>query len=115
MTLVFKICPEPEWRAADAAGVYRGSVHDERDGFIHFSTSMQLPGTLAKHYAGQGNLLLIAVAAVALGGALKWEPARGGSLFPHLYAPLPAAAALWVRPIALAPDGTHIIPEEAMP
>lgn len=115
MKLIFKICPFADWRAAEAVGTYLGSVHDARDGFIHFSTAAQLPGTLAKHYAGQSGLLLIAVDADKFRDALCWEPARDGSLFPHLYAPLPTTAAVWVRPVATMPDGTHIIPLEAMP
>lgn len=113
MTLIFKLCDAAEWDAAKAAGIYQGSEHDQRDGFIHFSTAMQLPGTLAKHYAGQGNLLLIAFKADALGEALKWEAARGGDLFPHLYGPLLMALAIWTKPVPLGADGIHILPEEA--
>jgi uncharacterized protein (DUF952 family) len=112
MILIFKICSEDEWNAAKASGAYEGSEHDRRDGFIHFSTEGQLAGTLAKHYAGRGNLLLIAFEADALGDGLKWEPARGGDLFPHLYAPLPTAAALWAKPLPLGGDGRHILPAE---
>ncbi len=84
---------------------YDGSAHDRRDGFIHFSTAAQLPGTLEKHYAGQSDLLLIAVEEGDLGPALKFELSRGGDLFPHLYGPLPLAAVRWVRPIARTSDG----------
>ena len=111
--LIFKICDRYEWNQAELAGHYRGSAHDLRDGYIHFSTAAQLPGTLAKHYAGRDNLVLIAFAAQALGPALKWEPARGGGVFPHLYAELPASAALWVKPLPLGADGVHIVPAEA--
>ena len=89
MELVFKICGEEEWRLAEKENVYRGSTVDLRDGFIHFSTAEQLAETAAKHFAGRGDLLLIAVSAEALGQALRFEPSRGGALFPHLYGPLP--------------------------
>jgi uncharacterized protein (DUF952 family) len=115
MPLIFKICDAPEWDAALASGSYAGSEHDRRDGFIHFSTAAQLPGTLAKHYAGREGLVLIAFDAEALGPQLKWEPARDGDLFPHLYAVLPTAAALWTRPLPLGADGAHLIPAEAAP
>jgi uncharacterized protein (DUF952 family) len=113
MTLIFKICEASEWNAATGAGAYAGSAHDQRDGFIHFSTAAQLPGTLARHYAGRDNLVLVAFDADALGPLLQWEQARDGDLFPHLYAELPTAAALWTRPLPLGADGAHIVPPEA--
>lgn len=113
MTLIFKICQQDEWSAAERDGHYAGSAHDRRDGFIHFSTAAQLAGTLARHYAGRDGLVLIAFDAGALGPQLKWEAARDGDLFPHLYAVLPASAALWTRPLPLGADGAHAIPDEA--
>jgi uncharacterized protein (DUF952 family) len=113
MTLIFKICDAEEWAAAVAAGSYAGSADDRRDGFIHFSTAAQLPDTLAKHYAGRDNLVLIAFDAATLGAKLKWEPSRGGALFPHLYAELSAAAALWTNPLPLDDEGVHLLPTEA--
>jgi uncharacterized protein (DUF952 family) len=110
--MIFKICDRTEWTAAEAEDVYRGSDHDRADGFIHFSTVSQLPGTLAKHYSGQDNLLLIAFDAAAFGDELKWEPARGGDLFPHLYAPLKISFALWNAPLPLDSQGVHILPPE---
>ena len=111
MRTIYKICPAAAWREAEGAGAYRGSPDDVRDGFIHFSTASQVPGTLAKHFAGQANLFLIAVDADALGPALKWEPSRGGDLFPHLYADLDPAAADNVTPLVLGADGRHRLPE----
>lgn len=109
--IIYKICPASAWREAERAGVYRGSPDDARDGFIHFSTAAQLPGTLAKHYAGQSGLFLIAVNADALGAELKWEPSRGGDLFPHLYGELDPAAAETVTTLVLKADGRHLLPE----
>lgn len=110
--IIFKICRTDQWEAAEASGSYPGSEHDLRDGFIHFSTAAQLGGTLAKHYAGRAGLLLIAVDADMLGGALRWEPARDGDLFPHLYGALPVEMALWAEPLAISDDGRHILPPE---
>ncbi len=73
---------------------------DLRDGFIHFSTAEQAVETAAKHFAGQRDLVLLAVEADALGDALKWEPSRGGALFPHLYAPLDLTLVLQRRAAA---------------
>lgn len=108
--IIYKVASSEDWQAAREAGVYHGSAADARDGFIHFSTAAQLPGTLAKHFAGREGLVLIAVDVAALGNRLAWEPSRGGDLFPHLYGPLPADAALWYTPLALKPDGMHDLP-----
>ena len=108
MTLIFKIAGETEWRAAQAAGVFEGAAVDRADGYIHFSTAAQAAETAAKWFAGRRDLVLAAVEADALGAALRFEPARGGDLFPHLYAPLPMSAVRWTRPLPLGPDGVHI-------
>jgi len=109
--LIYKILPEAMWRAAEARGRFDGAPVDIGDGFIHFSTAAQARETAAKHFAGQSGLLLVAVDAGGLGAALKWEVSRGGALFPHLYAPLDPAAALWSRPLPLGSDGRHLFPE----
>lgn len=111
MRTIYKICDAPAWRAAEQAGVYRGSADDSRDGFIHFSTAEQVAGTLAKHYAGKTDLKLIAVDVEALGPALRWEPSRGGALFPHLYGELALGAVASVQEIATRADGGHDVPE----
>ena len=98
---------------AEQAGIYAGSEADRRDGFIHLSTAAQLAGTAAKHFAGQSDLLLVAVDADALGSALKWEPSRGGELFPHLYAVLPLTAVRWTRSLPEEVDGRRALPELA--
>jgi len=112
--IIYKICPAPAWREAERAGAYRGSPDDVRDGFIHFSTASQLSGTLAKHFAGQADLFLVAVDTDALGEALKWEPSRGGDLFPHLYGELDPAAAETVTTLVLGTDGHHRLPENLL-
>ncbi len=111
MSLVYKICPEPLWRDAEAAGVFRGAPIDLQDGYIHFSTADQARETAAKHFAGQDNLVLVAIDADALGDALRYEPSRGGDLFPHLYAPLDLKAVRWVQPLPLGHDGQHRFPD----
>lgn len=111
MTTIYKICGQASWRAAMAAGEYRGSADDARDGFIHFSTSGQLAETAAKHFAKQTDLILVAVDGDALKGKLKWEPSRGGDLFPHLYAALPLSAVRWSRPLPDEIDGRRPLPE----
>lgn len=110
MERIYKILAATEWTAAQAAGVYEGSAHDRRDGFIHFSTATQTVETAAKYFANQSGLVLLAIDPSALGAALTWEPSRGGALFPHLYAPLPLSAVVAVNDLPLGPDGNHIFP-----
>lgn len=107
MTLIYKIISQSAWRAAEAAGVFQGAPVDLADGFIHFSTADQARKTAAKHFAGQADLLLVAFEAEAFGPALKWEPSRGGALFPHLYATLDPRVAVSVRPLPMGADGAH--------
>jgi uncharacterized protein (DUF952 family) len=110
MGLVFKICGEDEWRRAEKEKVFRGSAVDLRDGFIHFSTAEQLAETAARHFGGRRDLLLIAIDVEALGQALRYEPSRGGALFPHLYGPLPLFAVRFVVTMPLCENGVHLLP-----
>jgi uncharacterized protein (DUF952 family) len=109
--LIYKICPAPLWCAAEAEGRFDGAPVDLADGYIHFSTAAQLTETAAKHFAGQDGLLIVAVDEERLGPALRYEPSRGGALFPHLYAPLDPRAARWIAPLPLRADGSHAVAE----
>ena len=111
MRAIYKICPASAWREAERAGVYHGSADDARDGFIHFSGADQLAGTLDKHYRGQAGLFLITLDADLLGEALRWEPSRGGDLFPHLYGALDLGAVTSVQDLPVRADGSHLVPE----
>lgn len=112
MSLIYKICPRDLWREAEGSGRFTGAPVDAIDGFIHFSTAAQVAETAARHFAGQGDLLLVAVEAEALGDALRYEPSRGGALFPHLYGDLPLAAVRSVAELPLGADGRHVFPAE---
>jgi uncharacterized protein (DUF952 family) len=113
MKLIYKISPRALWRDAERAGVFAGSAADMKDGFIHFSTAEQVAETAARHFAGQDDLVLVAVDSEALGEALRYELSRGGALFPHLYGPLPLAAVRSVEPLPLGADGRHTLPDLA--
>lgn len=113
--LIYTLVRGADWRAAEAAGAYRGSADDRRDGFLHFSTAAQLRASAAKHRAGEADLWMVEAEATALGDALRWEAAAGGSrpgLFPHLYAPLPVSAVRRAVPVPLGADGLHLFPED---
>jgi uncharacterized protein (DUF952 family) len=107
---VFRLLALEAWELALRDGRFIGSEHDVRDGFIHFSTAAQVAETAARYYARQSPLLLLWVETSALGDALRFEPSRGGALFPHLYAELPVSAVVRVDSLSLAADGTHQFP-----
>lgn len=110
---IYKICPESLWREAEAAGIFAGAAVDLADGYIHFSTGAQARETAARHFAGQDGLLLIAVDPEKLGEGLRYEPSRGGALFPHLYAGLDPRLVRWIAPLPLGPQG-HRFPEDVL-
>ena len=102
--MIYKVCSKAVWEEIRQLTSWDGSPHDLRDGFIHFSTASQLDGTVRKHYAGQTDLMLLAIDAELLGEALKWEPSRGGDLFPHLYGPLLISTVESAQDLTVAPD-----------
>ena len=110
-THIYKVLTATELNEARANGCFEGSPDDRRDGFIHLSAADQLEGTLARHFAARPDLMLLTVDAEMLGAALRWEPSRGGALFPHLYAPLPMAAIRAIAPLTLDAAGRHHLPE----
>ena len=104
--MIYKVCSKGVWEEIRQLISWNGSPDDLRDGFIHFSTASQLNGTIRKHYVGQTDLMLLAIDADTLGDALKWEPSRGGDLFPHLYGPLPISRIASAKDLTVSPDGT---------
>lgn len=109
MQLLYKICPAAEWEGAESAGTFTGSAVDHADGFIHLSAAHQVRETARRHFAVGEYLVLVAFPAESLKG-LKWEPSRGGGLFPHVHGVIPVSAARWVRPLPLE-GGVHVFPD----
>ena len=110
MPTIYKIVPATLWRAAEREDSFRGAPVDLKDGFIHFSTAAQVAETAAKHFAGARDLLLVSVDSATLGTDLRWEPSRGGALFPHLYVALNLKLVTRVDPLPLGADGRHRFP-----
>jgi uncharacterized protein (DUF952 family) len=110
MPTIYKILSAEEWHAAEHAGVFSGSAVDLRDGFIHFSTAEQMIETAQKHFSGQRDLVLLSIDAATLGDRLKWEPSRGGAVFPHLYGAMELGAVLQVAPLPLDAGDRHVFP-----
>lgn len=103
---IYKIVTRDQWDHANRERLFRGAPVDLADGYIHFSAAHQVRETAAKHFAGQTDLLLVAVDPATLGDALRWEVSRGGDRFPHLYAALDPARVASTKPIPMA-DGAH--------
>jgi len=112
MAPIYKICPRALWTEAQAAGRFVGAPVDLADGFIHFSTAVQAEETAVRHFSGKADLLLLTIDTEALGESLRFEPSRGGDLFPHLYGALPLSAVRDVVELPLGPDGRHVFPAE---
>lgn len=108
--LILKIFRRSEWDAFCEAGETAGAPVDLTDGFIHFSTPAQVAETAARHFAQESDLVLVAVNPDRLGPALKWEPSRGGQLFPHLYRSLRLDEVVWDKSLPLGATG-HIFPK----
>jgi uncharacterized protein (DUF952 family) len=110
--VVYKICPREEWLRARQFGALVPSQDDMRDGFGHLSRAGQIRGTLARHFAGRADLVLLAVRVERLpDGTLRWEPSRGGELFPHLYDRLSVASVEQVFDLPLDENGVHALPQ----
>ena len=95
--IAYKILTADQWQQFQTDGAFAGASVDLADGYIHMSTAEQLDETLAKHFAGQTGLVIATIALDQLGDALKWEPSRGGELFPHYYGKLPMSAVTMTR------------------
>ena len=88
----FKVLTAQQWADFERERVFRGAPVDIEDGYIHLSTAGQLEATIAKYFAEESGLMIAEVDLIQLGDAVRWEPARGGDLFPHIYAELPIEA-----------------------
>lgn len=108
--LAYKVLTAPEMAQLEADGVFKGAPVDLADGYIHLSTEAQLTETVDKHFAEQVDLHVVAVDIAVLGDAVRWEPSRGGQLFPHIYADLPLSAAVAYGPLERDDSGQVRLP-----
>lgn len=106
----YKVLTAAQMHALEHEGSFAGAPVDLQDGYIHLSTAAQLQETLDKHFAGQDGLWLAAIDLEALGEAVKWEPSRGGQLFPHIYGALPLDAVIAYSEVHYEPDGSLRLP-----
>ncbi|MFD2206939.1 DUF952 domain-containing protein [Kiloniella antarctica] len=108
---IYHVCKSEEFDQALKVGSYEGSSQDKSDGFIHFSSKLQVRASTAKHRAGQDCLTLLEVDTNLLGDELIWEPSRGDQLFPHLYGVLPISSITRTASLRLRQDGSHNFPD----
>lgn len=105
---IYKILRADEWQALMADGTFNGAPVDLADGYVHLSTGAQVRETAARHFAGEAGLMLVVIdPETAPEGALRYEPSRGGDLFPHLYAPLTTDMIESAWPLSMGADGIH--------
>lgn len=108
--IVYKVMSKAELQQLRRDAVFRGSPVDIADGYIHLSRGSQLAATLDKHFPGAEQLMLVAVDLSRLGDTVRWEPARGGALFPHIYGHLPIGAVVAVTAVERDADGAVRLP-----
>lgn len=106
--LIYKIFRADEWRLLETEGETLGAPIDLADGYVHFSTAAQAAETAAKYFSAVEGLMLLAVDSEKC-EPLKWEPSRGGDLFPHLYRALRLEDILWAKPLPCKGEG-HTFP-----
>lgn len=109
--MIVKVLRADEWARFEREGRFEGAPVDVSDGYIHFSTPAQVAETVAKHFQGEQGLQILAIDPALLGDRLRWEPSRGGQLFPHLYGVLEMNHVLWHETLRIEPNGQHIFPE----
>lgn len=107
---IYKICSAENFAMAQAAGTFTGMPIDDQDGYIHFSTAEQLRETLRLHFKGQKNLVVFGIRSVDVGASLRWEPSRGGALFPHVFGAFPMSAVAWSETVDVGDDGSVDLP-----
>lgn len=108
----YKIYTPTQWAERSADGPLPWAPVDLDDGFMHLSTAGQILETANKHFGGQTSVVLLEVHLHRLPqGRLRWEPSRGGALFPHVYGELPKTAVgrHWVL---AGPAGAFELPED---
>ena len=108
--IAYKIMSAAELQQLQRDGVFHGSPVDAADGYIHLSCGSQVAATLDRHFGGMEGLMLVAVELSRLGNSLRWEPARGGELFPHIHGPLSMEAVVSVGRVERTADGAVRLP-----
>ena len=97
MVLIYKLLRPAEWASFAAAQRFDGSPFDLDSGFIHCSSRKQVARTAARYFAGEADVVLVALDTDVLGETVRWEASSDGDHFPHVYGPLTADAVVSVQ------------------
>lgn len=97
--IVYKFVCKTNWSLFIKSGAKecKGFDNDLTDGFIHLSTYEQLYSTFIKKYSlkdkDKFNILALQLKPT---DDVRWEKAKNGNIYPHLYSPLLLKNVLWV-------------------
>lgn len=108
--IAYKVLLPSEFAVLKRYGCFQGAPNDVASGFIHLSTAAQLDGTLEKHFGNLNDICIVAISLISLGERVKWEPAKNGQLYPHLFGTLPLDAVLAHGPLKRDKTGTVCLP-----
>jgi uncharacterized protein (DUF952 family)/lysophospholipase L1-like esterase len=99
---LFHIVAPTDW---PTAGTYRPpSLATE--GFVHLSFADQVEAAANRHYPDAEDLIVVELDPTALEAEVRVEDSYGsGTAYPHVYGPVPVAAAVAVHPLSRAADG----------
>lgn len=85
----YKILTRPQHTHFQQHATFAGSPLDLKDGYIHLSSAATAGETYSKYFSSSTDLVVLEIdlrkAAEGGGRSVKWEPSRGGQLFPHVY------------------------------
>jgi uncharacterized protein (DUF952 family) len=115
MDHIFHIVERGTWALAESAGEYRPESL-QSEGFVHFSYANQVGATANRFYADAVNLCVVEFDPAKLTAPVVVEDSHGtGEQFPHVYAAIPAAAAVAIHDLPRGADGqyTFAAPEPA--
>ncbi|KDR83587.1 hypothetical protein GALMADRAFT_235851 [Galerina marginata CBS 339.88] len=92
-TYIYKIVPAPPSIPDPIPDALPVSDLDESDGFIHLSTSLQVPGTLKRFFADRERVFILRIIYENVQSNIKWEDSKGKvsggvgeeNMFPHLH------------------------------
>ena len=84
MALIYHLATSKDWENALESGAY-APASLQSEGFIHASVKEELIPSAQIHFQDQTSLVILVISEKKVKHLLKWEPAREGKLFPHIY------------------------------
>jgi uncharacterized protein (DUF952 family) len=110
---IFHIASKPAWEEARSRGAYH-APNPSTEGFIHCSTSDQIPGVANALFRNEGELALLCIDPGRLNSEVRYEAFEPGSpSYPHIYGPINLDAVVAVHGFQPGKDGIFRFPSEA--